>query len=187
MTDDAPLTLREVALAASRNVGGLQGRALDREAKKRGLTLSYTTVDKIIAGTYTSRPKPATLRALAELSGIPLRRVHDAAGVPMPLSPLAEALPPDADLLSPDQRRVVIDVVRQFAKQNRALADAERERGDHRGNGAPKTRAGESPAPLTTAASAPADRDVSEVDYTLAALEGDEVTREFEERESETP
>jgi hypothetical protein len=148
MTDTSRITLREVALEASRRVGGLQGRALDREAKRRGLTLSYTTVDKIIAGTYTSRPKTATLEALAALSGIPLTRVYDAAGLPMPLAPLADVLPPDADLLSPEQRRVVLDVVRQFAKQNRELAELRRaEERDGDGNAATNTEAGpEGPA-----------------------------------------
>jgi hypothetical protein len=127
MTPDTPTTLRDVAIAASQRVGGLQGRALDREAKRRGLTLSYTTVDKIIAGTYNSRPKATTLRALAELSGIALAQVYQAAGEPMPSVPLSEMLPPDADLLSPDQRRVVIDVVRQFAKQNRELVEVRKE------------------------------------------------------------
>ena len=183
MTDDAPVTLREVALAASQKVGGLQGRALDREAKRRGLTLSYTTVDKIIAGTYTSRPKPATLEALAQLSGIPLARVYDAAGVPMPLRPLAEALPPDADLLSPDQRRVVIDVVRQFAKQNRELDEARRAQragGEH--DSAPMNPAGGSPATVV-----PMRRkgDVSEVDRTLAASDDEEAAREFESHEDQ--
>jgi hypothetical protein len=183
MTDDAPLTLREVALEASRKVGGLQGRALDREAKKRGLTLSYTTVDKIIAGTYNSRPKAATLAALAQLSGIPLARVYDAAGLPMPLSPLAESLPPDADLLSPEQRRVVIDVVRQFAKQNRELDEARRAQeagGEH--DSTPKYPAGESPAPVV-----PIRRkgDVSEVDHIMAASDDEEAAREFESHEDQ--
>ncbi len=85
MNDDSnELTLRDVALAASERLGGVRGRALDREAKKRGLTLSYTTVDKIIAGTYKSKPKPETLNALAELSGIGRDQVYEAAKVPQP-------------------------------------------------------------------------------------------------------
>ncbi|WP_284291130.1 hypothetical protein [Luteimicrobium album] len=122
-----PLTLRDVALRASERAGGLQGRALDREAKRRGLTLSYTTVDKIIAGTYTSRPTRRTLEALAELSGVPLVEVLLAAREPLPVQPLAELLPPDADLLSADQRRVVVDIVRQFARSNRELDEARRD------------------------------------------------------------
>lgn len=147
MNDSHQLTLRDVALKASERVGGLQGRALGRAADAKGLRLSYTTVDKIIAGTYTSRPTRPTLEALAALSGYSLEKVYEAAGEPMPLVPFAEQLPPDADLLSADQRRVVIDVMRQFAKQNRELAEArqEKEVGD-RERSAPKTPAGESPA-----------------------------------------
>jgi len=139
-----PKTLRDVALAASLAVGGLQGRALDREAKRRGLTLSYTTVDKIIAGTYNSRPTPRTLEALAELSKIPLEQVYAAARVPMPSRRLADQLPPEADLLDESQRRVVIDVVRAFAAQNRELHDARAELEELMGNA-------EHPAPIGAA------------------------------------
>ena len=62
MNDSQQLTLRDVAIRASERVGGLQGRALDREAKRRGLTLSYTTVDRIIAGTYKSQIGRASCR-----------------------------------------------------------------------------------------------------------------------------
>lgn len=118
------LTLRQVAQAASERHGGKRGRALGREAERRGLTLSYTTVDKILAGTYTSRPGPRTLEALATLAGLPVEVVYQAAGIPLPLAPMRESLPPDADLLTPDQRRVVLDVVRAFASANKQLHDA---------------------------------------------------------------
>lgn len=149
MNDREQLTLREVALKASERVGGLQGRALDREAKRRGLTLSYTTVDRIIAGTYKSRPKGETIAALAELSGYTEEQVRQAAGLAPQLRSFAEDLPPDADLLSPDQRRVVLDVVRQFARANSELHDARRaqEAGEDREQrSAPMNPAGESPA-----------------------------------------
>lgn len=149
MNDSPNPTLRDVALRASQRVGGLQGRALDREAKKRGLTLSYTTIDRIIAGTYRSRPKGETLEALAQLSGYSLDVVRAAAGLPPQLRAFAEDLPPDADLLSADQRRVVLDVVRQFAKVNAELHAARQceEVGEGRDRGsAPMNPAGESPA-----------------------------------------
>lgn len=137
MNDDSEqLTLREIAQRAIDRNGGRGGRALGRAAAAQGLTLSYTTVDKILAGTYTSRPSRNTLEALSRLSGVPLADVHEAAGEPLPQAPLARQLPPDADLLTPDQRRVVVDVVRQFAKQNRDLDEARREReeGEHGGD-----------------------------------------------------
>lgn len=124
MATDHEMTLQEVALLASRRVGGVQGRALDREAKKRGLTLSYTTVDRIIAGTYNSRPTAKTLTALATLAQIPIAEVYAAAGLPMAGRSLAEQLPHGADMLDEAQRRIVIDIVRVFVKQNRELHDA---------------------------------------------------------------
>lgn len=124
------LTLREIAQLASDRNGGVRGRALDRAAKKAGLTLSYTTVDRILAGTYTSTPSRKTLEALAALANVPVDDVFRAAGVPVPLARFAEQLPPDADLLTGQQREAVLAVVRQFAAANRAL----REREDVMGN-----------------------------------------------------
>lgn len=119
--NDAKPTLRDIAQLASNKHGGVRGRALDRVAKKRGLTLSYTTVDRILAGNYTSTPSRKTLDALAELAAVDKEKVYEAAGLPVPLGPLAEQLPPDADLLTGSQRDAVIAVVRQFAAVNRAL------------------------------------------------------------------
>lgn len=147
--DQQRLTLRDVALQASERVGGLQGRALDREAKRRDLTLSYTTVDKIIAGTYNSRPTRKTLEALSALSGIPLAQVYEAARLPMPSKRLADQLPPEADLLDDSQRRVVIDIVRVFAGQNRELDLTRRQLKDVTDDAqhtAPSKQAGGSPA-----------------------------------------
>ncbi|MFJ2298106.1 hypothetical protein [Oerskovia paurometabola] len=177
MDNEPQLTLRDVALKASESVGGLQGRALDREAKRRGLTLSYTTVDKIIAGTYTSTPKRPTLEALAQLSGLPLEKVFRAANVPFPRRPLAELLPEDADLLSPDQKRVVIDVVRQFAKANRALESARQ--------GTEVVGSAQHPAPMKETGETPAadDSNVHEFRGRLVSRETwDEDAATFSER-----
>ena len=125
MNDDRPMTLRDVARAALDAHQGVSGRELDRLARKRGLSISYTTVNHLAAGTYKSRPSRNTLEALAELSGIPLAKVYEAANAPMPMARLADQLPPDADLLSPAQREAVIAVVRQFAAANRALHERE--------------------------------------------------------------
>lgn len=125
MNNDRPLTLKDVALAASDRNGGVRGRELGRIAKERGLKLTYTTVDHMLEGRYKSKPGRATLDALVELSGMTREEVYGAAGVPLPLKPLADDLPPDADLLTGLQRRVVIDTVRLFAQQNRALHEAE--------------------------------------------------------------
>ncbi|GIG27138.1 hypothetical protein [Cellulomonas denverensis] len=130
MTNSNPQTLREVAQLASDRNGGARGRELGRIAEKQGLTLSYTTVDRILTGKYLSRPGHKTLEALAALSGVPLEDVYRAAGVPVPLAPLAEQLPDGADTLSPEQRMVVLGAIRQFAELNRALAEARQKAGE---------------------------------------------------------
>lgn len=114
-----PTTLKDVAQAASDNNGGAGGRQLGRIAEKAGLTIAYTTIDKILAGTYTSRPGKKTLEALAQLSGIPLAVVYEAAQMELPQARLADQLPPDVDSLTAEQRRIVIDLARLFVKQNR--------------------------------------------------------------------
>lgn len=118
MSNDEPQSLRAVAQAASDRHDGARGRALGRAAEKAGQTIAYTTVDKILDGTYKSRPTRKTLDALAYLSGYSREQVYAAAGEPLPLKPLQDDLPPDADSLTGPQRRVVIDTIRLFAQQN---------------------------------------------------------------------
>lgn len=120
-----PKTLKDVAQAASDNNGGAGGRQLGRIAEKAGLTIAYTTIDKILAGTYTSRPGKKTLEALAQLSGLPLTVVYEAAQMELPQARLADQLPPEVDTLTPEQRKIVIDLARLFVKQNRQYQELE--------------------------------------------------------------
>lgn len=122
---DAPRTLQDLAQLASERHDGKRGRALGREAAKHGLPLSYTTVDKILAGTYTSTPKRETVDALAILANVPTDTAYRAAGLPLPQAPFADQLPPDVDTLDADQRRVLIEMARVFLKQNRRIHDLE--------------------------------------------------------------
>jgi len=128
--DSTPKTLKEIAQAASDNNGGARGRQLGRIAERSGLTLSYTTVDKILAGTYTSRPSRKTLEALAKLSGVPVADVYRAAKEELPQARLADQLPPDVDNLTPEQRKVIIDIARVFLKENRTIHQLESELAD---------------------------------------------------------
>lgn len=122
---EAPRTLQDLARLASERHDGKRGRALGREAEKHGLTLSYTTVDKILSGTYTSTPKRETVDALAILANVPKSTAYRAAGLPLPQAPFADQLPPDVDTLDADQRRVLIEMARVFLKQNRRIHDLE--------------------------------------------------------------
>lgn len=120
-----PKTLKDIAQAASDNNGGAGGRQLGRIAEKAGLTIAYTTIDKILAGTYTSRPGRKTLEALAKLANLPLAVVYEAAQMEPPQARLADQLPPDVDSLTVEQRKIVIDLARLFIKQNRAIHQLE--------------------------------------------------------------
>lgn len=121
------LTLQDVARAAADKNGGKGGRGLKRLAEAKGLTLSYTTVDRILQGKYESTPQRQTIEALAVLAEIPLEEAYEAAGVPLPGVSLAEQLPDGADNLSTHQRRVVLDVIRGFVRDNARMADLEHE------------------------------------------------------------
>lgn len=129
MSNDAPMTLRDVARAALDANPGVSGRQLERLAKKRGLTISYTTINHLAAGTYKSRPSRKTLEALAALADVEREVVYRAAGEPLPRTPLREDLPPDSDILTGPQRRIVVELIRSFAQTNReieSLRDAAR-------------------------------------------------------------
>lgn len=119
-------TLQDVARLAADKNGGKGGRALQRIAEKHGLTLSYATVDRILAGKYESKPQRQTIEALALLSGLPRDQVYEAAGLPLPMAPFAEHVPEGADQLTVDQRRVVLDVIRGFVRDNDRMAGLER-------------------------------------------------------------
>ncbi|TSI11310.1 hypothetical protein [Brevibacterium aurantiacum] len=119
-------TLQDLAQLATERHDGKRGRALGREAAKHELTLSYTTFDNILAGKYMSTPKRETIDALAFLAGVPKETAYRVAGLPLPLAPIADQLPPDVDTLDADQRRVLIELARVLVKQNRRIHDLEK-------------------------------------------------------------
>jgi hypothetical protein len=119
MTEHPRTTLQDVAKAALGAHAGVSGRELERVARRQGLTISYTTINGMAAGTYKSRPTRRTLDALADLSGYSREAVYAAAELPLPGPPFADELPPDVDRMHPHQRRAVIEVIRAF------LADSE--------------------------------------------------------------
>lgn len=137
------LTLREVAQTVLTK-HDVSGRQLDALARKRGLTISYTTINGMASGSYSSTPSDKTLDALVALSGLDQAVVYAAARRPVPLKPLAERLPADADSLTGEQQDAVLAVVRQFAKVNRALHQT---REDVRQDAAATNQAGGNPAP----------------------------------------
>lgn len=179
--EQAAITLREIALRASDLNGGARGRQLGRIASQHGLTLSYTTVDKIIAGTYTSRPSAKTLEALAKLSEVPLVEVYEAARVEMPQASLSEQLPPEVDTLNREQRRILIDLARVFVKQNKELYEAQSEGVGGNVSTAPNKRAGESPAKSNVASIGDYRREPIDDEFETEEFREDDHSRDSEE------
>lgn len=120
MSTNTTETLRGIAQLAY-NRHGYGGRQIGRVAESAGFTLAYTTFDKILKGTYSSRPQAKTLEALAFLADVPLSRVYAAAGEPYTSDKFADELPPDIDQLTSDQRNSLITVARAFLKANREI------------------------------------------------------------------
>lgn len=114
-----PTTLRGIAQTAKRRHNNYGGRGLARIAVENQHKITATTIDAILSGKYTSRPSPATLDALAYLSGETKATVYAAAGVPYHNVSLAEQLPPGVDELDVDERQAIIEIARTLVKQSR--------------------------------------------------------------------
>lgn len=121
MSTSHPKTLRDIALIAKDKHDGASGYEMQRIAERDGYRITFTTFNKIVAGTYVSRATRKTLEALAHLSGIPIDHVYEVAGQRHVTDRFADQLPPDVDLLTEDQRNAVITVTRAFLKANREL------------------------------------------------------------------
>lgn len=121
MSTSQPKTLRDIALIAKDKHDGASGYQMERIAEDGGYRITFTTFNKIVAGTYVSRATRKTLEALAHLSGVPLERVYEVANQRHVADRFADQLPPDVDLLTEDQRNAVITVTRAFLKANREL------------------------------------------------------------------
>ncbi|QAY64227.1 hypothetical protein ET495_14525 [Xylanimonas allomyrinae] len=105
-------TLQDLAREAQDRSGASSMRQLARRAQENGFRIVGTTLSALAAGTYKSRPTPATIRAVAWLANVPESQAFAAAGEPLPGPPFAEELPPDVDHLSPRHRKVVVELLR---------------------------------------------------------------------------
>lgn len=114
-----PRTLRDVALIAKDRHDGAGGRKLALVAKERKHSVSYGTIDSILAGTYTRKPSIKTLKALAYLADIPEAQVFEIAGMRAPSVSVAEQLPEGVDELGPDERQMLIEIARGLIRQTR--------------------------------------------------------------------
>lgn len=102
-------------------------RQMSLLAKKEGLSITYTTLSQILAGTYKSIPRDSTIRAIAWLAGVSDEVAFMAAGQPVPGPPFAEELPPGVDNLPAKARKAAIDMLRVLVDMNKEVVG----NGDH--------------------------------------------------------
>lgn len=94
------------------------GRRLGELAGRMGLSITYSQINNIRAGTYRSEPRKETLEAVAALAGVSLDVAYAAAGRTR-LRPFAEDLPDGVDGLGPRQRHAVLTVIRAFLEESK--------------------------------------------------------------------
>lgn len=88
-------------------------------AEEKGLRLRYGTIAAYWAGSRHGRPTLDTLTALAEVTGIPLTQLQDAAWDAT--APLGKYDPPEeAALLNLRQRRALDELIKSFVVSNGA-------------------------------------------------------------------
>lgn len=118
-----PLSLRDLveAAAAKRGASGLR---LAEIAEAAGFKITVTTINAIRQGTYKSKPRPNTIRAIAWLAGVTDDVAFTAAGQPVPGPPFADELPPGVDNLPPKARRAAIEMLRALVDLNRGALES---------------------------------------------------------------
>lgn len=94
------------------NSGRLSARAVARAAQERGHTLNHDTAARYLRGDH-GRPDEATLVALSDVFGVPLKRLRAAAGLPDELTTPYQP-PAEAARLTRRQRAAVDEVIRSM-------------------------------------------------------------------------
>ena len=93
-------------------------------AEERNIHLPYGTIAAYWAGSRHGRPSHSTLTALAEVTGIPLPKLQQAAwGMTEPLG--AYTPPEEAHLMDARQRRLVDELIRVVVASNGASNEPE--------------------------------------------------------------
>lgn len=92
-------------------------RQLAIAAKEQGFKIIYTTLHGTSAGTYKSTAREETVCAIAWLAGVSVEDAFTAAGLPAPVPPFTDELPPSVDKLSPKARRAVIELLRGLSSR----------------------------------------------------------------------
>ena len=109
-------------------------RKIEDEAAKLGHSLNFTTASRYLTGDHPAKPTAKVLAAFAAVFNVNVNVLREAAGQG-PVSDRFE-LPPEADMLDPDERRAVVNLVRVMARKKGQDNDhqAEQEPGQEAGS-----------------------------------------------------
>jgi hypothetical protein len=108
--------LSEVLTAA--NTDRHSGREIARLARERGFTLNHDTAARYLRGDH-GRPEEATLIAFADVLGISMTVLREAANLPTELT-TAYVPPSEASRLTRRQRRAVDEIIRSMLEPTSA-------------------------------------------------------------------
>lgn len=123
---DVPRTLAGIVELAFTRTGVTSSRRLEDYAHRHDQEISHGTINLIRKGSYPSRPKDSTLKALAFLSGVPINEVRRAAELPpRPAISFADQLPPDVDDLPPRARTALLELARVMLDMQRRHGDSD--------------------------------------------------------------
>lgn len=104
-------------------------RTIEAEARKRGHTITYSTVAKYLSGKH-GEPTHQVLLALSDTLGIDINQLRGAAG--MPAAGESFVLPAEAARLNPEQRNAILHVVRVMLNDDTGETGTEmRRQADH--------------------------------------------------------
>lgn len=156
-------------------------REIENRADKAGQKVSYAAVSRYLNGNHPAKPSAQVLEAFAAVFGTDVNRLRAAAGQG-PVSDRFE-LPPEADMLDPDERRAVVNLVRVMARR-KAEDDATQASEDQAGTH-PDVQSTRDRTPMSDSAVSVPDDPM--VDYEITkgrSTEGglDALNREREER-----
>lgn len=89
-------------------------REIAERAAKRGVSVSHTAIARYMAGNHPVRVSAKMLAAFAVAFGVDVNKLREAANAPDVHERFE--LPPEADMLNPDERQAVVNLVRVMAR-----------------------------------------------------------------------
>lgn len=100
-------------------------RQIEDRTERLGMKVSNGAVGRYLKGTHPAKPSPRVLKALAAVFRVDENRLREAANQAPTLDRFE--LPAEADVLDPDERQAVVNLVRVMARNRKAGEQGERD------------------------------------------------------------